>query len=328
MPVERRPRVGPGRDADTGAVGHADALAVAIGDRARPFDDDRIEHVGVVEHEVDGRERRHDRYVALLQKAHRPLVEERRVLDGIDAGLGRDAHAAGPVRVGRDAQPGVVRLVDRRARLLRRVLRRLGRRAFAEDPARREDLDHLGARGDLLAHRLSDLIWAVGDAADLGPVPAGRGHAASRGDDAWSFHDPALDRARDVDDHRAVRSEVPNGGDAGAQRRAGVAERFQRGERVPLAHLGAEIHLAVERQVRVAVDQPGKQRLAASVICVGAAEPRKDLVGRADGRDPRVDRGGRRRGRLGRVPAGAGRAVRPDGAARPCAHPSPRRRGG
>src|SRR5439155_2085422 len=56
--------------------------------------------------------------------------------------------------------------------------------------------------------------------------------------------------------HRAVRAEIAHDGHARAQRRARVLERLERGERVGLTRLSAEVGGAVERQVRMAIDHP------------------------------------------------------------------------
>src|SRR5439155_1548824 len=89
-------------------------------------------------------------------------------------------------------------------RLLGSELRYLRRRAFAQHPSGREDLDDPSARADLLADRFPHLIGSIGNASDLGPVTAGGRHAPASGDDPRSFDHAALDRAAELD-HRSHR---------------------------------------------------------------------------------------------------------------------------
>lgn len=74
-------------------------------------------------------ERRHERDVLLLDHTDRLLVQQRRVLDRVDAGLGRDAHSLYACVVMR---AGAVGLFDGRARLLRRVHPELAK--LSDDP--------------------------------------------------------------------------------------------------------------------------------------------------------------------------------------------------
>jgi len=128
---EGRTRVRSGRDPHARAVRHAHALAMTLGDRARSLDDHVVERRGILEKRVNDQERGHDRDVAVLEQPDRLFVEQRRVFDRVDPGLGGDLHAAGAVRVGRDAQPDLVRLLDRGGGLGHGVLGDLGRRPLA-----------------------------------------------------------------------------------------------------------------------------------------------------------------------------------------------------
>src|SRR5438094_499336 len=136
------------------------------------------------------------------------------------------------------------------------------RRAFAQHPSGREDLDDPSARADLLADRFPHLIGSIGNASDLGPVTAGGRHAPASGDDPRSFDHAALDRAAELDDHRSIRAKVAYGRHAGVQRGACVLERLDHRQAVGLSHLGREVRLAIERQVRVTVDEAGDREAA------------------------------------------------------------------
>src|SRR2546427_8280306 len=114
----------------------------------------------------------------------------------------------------------------------------------------------------LLAHGLADLIRTVGDPAHLETVPARRRDAATRGDDPRTFERAALDRPAQLDDHRTIRAEIADGGDTGTQRGARVAEGLERRQGVALLHLRGEVRIAVEREMAVAVDEPGHHESA------------------------------------------------------------------
>src|SRR5258705_5306865 len=180
--------------------------------------------------------------------------------------------------------PGRVSLFDGGSRLLRRVRRQLGTGAFAEHAAGREQLDDRRPNGDLLACRAAHGVRSVGDATDLHPVAAGDRDATRRGDDAWTFDGAALDLLRELDDHRTVRAEVAHGRDAAAQSEAGVAERLERGGGFALPHLRVEVSAAVEREMRVAVDEAGDGKVAGDFQrsrlvtfgCLGHARPLAD----------------------------------------------------
>src|SRR5438445_1823710 len=211
---------------------------------------------------MDDEERRHERDAAVLDERYGLLVEHRRMLERIDARLGGDAHTTCPVRVRRDAQASAMRFLDRRGRLFRGVLRDLRRRSTAEDAAGGEELDHARARMHLLAHGLADLIRTVCDPAHLETVPARRRDAATRRDDPRTFERAALDRPAQLDDHRTIRAEIADGGDTGTQRGARVAEGLERRQGVALLHLRGEVRIAVEREMAVAVDEPGHHESA------------------------------------------------------------------
>src|SRR5437773_6206920 len=256
MPGERRARVRAGRDPYARPVCHPHTLAVTFGDRARALDDDRIERIRIVEKRLHHEKRGNDGDIALFDDAHGSLVKEGRVLDRVDPRLRSHAHPARTVGVCCDAQPSVVRLGHGGRGLFWRVLRYLGRGAVAEDAASREELDHLCTGGDLLAHGLAHFVRTIRDAAHFETVATGRRDPAAACDDARTLEESLFDRAAEVDDHRAVRAEVADRGHAGAERRARVAKRFERRERVRLPHLGTDVRLAVQREMAMAVDHP------------------------------------------------------------------------
>src|SRR5438132_6129464 len=196
------------------------------------------------------------------------------------------AHPARTVGVRCDAQPGVVRLGHGGRCLFWEVLRHFGRGAIAEDATSREELDHLCTGRDLLAHGLAHLVRTIRDAADLETVATSRRDPAAACDDARTLEESLFDRAAEVDDHRAVRAEVAHRGHAGAERRARVAKRLERRERVRLPHLGTEVRLAVEREMAMAVDHPRHYELAGRRDDLGALALRC-LRDRAPLTDPR-----------------------------------------
>src|SRR5207244_1023104 len=283
---ERRSRVRAGRDPHACLVRHPHTLAVTRGDRARALDDDRIERIRVVEKRLHHEKRGNDGDIALFDDAHGSLVNEGRVLDRVDPRLRSHAHPARTVRVRCDAQPSVVRLGHGGRCLFWGVLRYLGRGAIAEDATSREELDHLCTGRDLLAHGLAHLVRTIRDAADLETVATSRRDSAAACDDARTLEESLFDRAAEVDDHRAVRAEVAHRGHAGAERRARVAKRLERRERVRLPHLGTEVRLAVEREMAMAVDHPRHHELAGRRDDLGALALRC-LRDRAPPNDPR-----------------------------------------
>jgi hypothetical protein len=108
------------------------------------------------------------------------------------------------------------RLVDDGAHLVGPVLRHAHRVALAQHAAGGAHLDHLGAVLHLVAHRLADLVGAVGGAgavvvlADVGAeavvvaVPAGDPERVRGGLDAGAGHHALVDRLleRDVGERR------------------------------------------------------------------------------------------------------------------------------
>ena len=92
------------------------------------------------------------------------VVDQRGVLDRVDAGLDGPLDGLRAVRVRGDLAPGLVGGIGRDLQLFERVLRGAGLVALGEDAAGGEDLDDVDAVLDLLAHGLPYLFGAVGDA--------------------------------------------------------------------------------------------------------------------------------------------------------------------
>ena len=131
---------------------HLGRLRLQLGCRPR-----HVEPLG----QVAGRD---EERAVLDHHPDRVVARERAVLDAVDARRDAGADAGVTVRVGRDLEPGAVRLVDDRRELLVGVLLRAREPAVRHDAARRRDLDEPGAVLDLVADRLADLGHAVGDA--------------------------------------------------------------------------------------------------------------------------------------------------------------------
>ena len=100
----------------------------------------------------------------LLGERDALIVDERRVLDGGDARADRILDAFGRMRVGRDAQAEIVRLVDGRAQLLGRELDGFRIAPMGEHRARGQYLDVIGAAVRKFPDLLPHLPGAVGNA--------------------------------------------------------------------------------------------------------------------------------------------------------------------
>ena len=92
------------------------------------------------------------------------VVDQRRVFDGVDAGLDGPLDGLGAVGVGGDLASGLVRSVGGNFEFFQRVLGRARLIALGENSSRGHDLDDIDAVLDLLADGLADLVGTVGDA--------------------------------------------------------------------------------------------------------------------------------------------------------------------
>jgi hypothetical protein len=243
--------------------------------------------------------RRHEKGPTLDHQIERLVTHEGTVLDAVDARLDRRPDAVVAMGVGRHRETGPVGLVRDGPQLVVGVLLGAGRAGVRHHPARRADLDQLGAVLDLVADRLAHLRPAVGDALldgdgqDVGrerlehrgvEVAAGRRDGVAGGDDPRAVDPAQLDRLhqRHVEQDPArlhEQAEVPHGREPGPQGPPGVGHRPQglhrgvvlnRDERAVVvgpAHQQADLH----------VHEAGQQRQVAQV-------DDDRLVGRGRGR--------------------------------------------
>ena len=96
-------------------------------------------------------------------KTHALIVDQGGVLDGVDAGQDGPLDALCAMRVGGDLAACGVGGVRGHLQFFEAVLRSAGLIAFAQHPARGEDLDHIDAIFHLGADSLAHLLGAVGD---------------------------------------------------------------------------------------------------------------------------------------------------------------------
>ncbi len=166
------------------------------------------------------------------------VVDERGVLDGVDAGLDGPLDGLGAVGVGGDLASGLVGGVGGDLEFFEGVLRGAGLIALGEDAAGGHDLDDVDAVFDLLADGLADLVGTVGDAevavsweeSDGGfgrvvvevAVAAGDGEAGAGGDDARARDVAGVDVLAQVDRREGRRADVADGGEAGVEGQLGV----------------------------------------------------------------------------------------------------------
>ena len=160
--------------------------------------------------------------------------------------------------------------------------------AGRQHAAGRDELDRGGAAADLLADGLPERVDAVDlpREPDAVPVAARHGERAPSGDDPRPGEQAALHRAGELGDAEAA--EVADGRDARGEMALRVHRALDRAEgSVELAPFRGEVARAVEAQMDVAVDQPGRERAAGAVDVVvgllrGARRPRV----RTDPADP------------------------------------------
>ena len=176
-------------------------------------------------HAVEAADRRHE-HLAVARHALEQigaLVEVHAVLDRVDALLDRDLGARHALAVRGDAVAHAVRLLDEDAHLLARQLRGVGILELDRARAGRHDLDEVGAVAHLLAHRLADLVGAVGLAVHAGEEAAAR--AGGRDDPAAGEHARAVEgavahRLARLDEQVVVAADVAERRDAHAQQLA------------------------------------------------------------------------------------------------------------
>ncbi len=106
----------------------------------------------------------HQEPVVVDEHLDRLVVHQEAVLDAVDAARDGVLDRLGAVGVRGHPQPAPVRLVDDGPQLLVRIVLCACLSGQRHDATRNADLDQLGAVLDLVAHRLADLVDAVGDA--------------------------------------------------------------------------------------------------------------------------------------------------------------------
>jgi hypothetical protein len=223
-----------------------------------------------------------------LEEPDRLVVEERAVLDRIDACLQCGARALDRVAVRRDLAAERMRGVDDRAHFLRRHRPAKTAADVGQHPAGRRELDHARAQRDLCTHRTTAIVGAVAQVDLLRmhhvgeflrqtvaavAVPAGdRDHFAGVRD-RGALDRAGVDRVAQRPDAARVAAEIAYGGEPRRKRGAGVGDR---------GHLVVE-PVAVERleprahrvatdppEMHVHVDHPGQDERVAQVDQRGA----------------------------------------------------------
>lgn len=197
------------------------------------------------------------------------------MLDGVDPGADRGLDASAAMRVCRDLEAPLMRLIGNRAQLLfgELLLTRLG--VARENPAGGADLDHLCAVLALLAHLLAQLGGAIADRRRLRAkrgrkiglvaMPAGRADRVRGRHDARAGRPALGNRLLQCHVVIAFGTDVAHRGEPGIEHCA----RVRGGNEAPEAvgELQAVVPAISGRAVEmdVHVDQPGEQCLARQV---------------------------------------------------------------
>jgi len=212
--------------------------------------------------EADDRAAVRDQLDQLGGGVHAVRGPERDVLQHVGPGRHRVGDRAGRVGMRGDLEAVPVRLVDRGPEHLGRELGEILAGARGEVPAAGHDLDDVDAALGVLAHRGPDRAdGGFGDAAQVVAVAAGGGDRRPGRHDGGQ---PWL--AAQAEGQVVAVAQVPDGGDAAAQRRPrGSDHRFRRLVIAALGQTADWVGAGVEGQVGVAVDQAGQQRGAAQV---------------------------------------------------------------
>jgi hypothetical protein len=160
-------------------------------------------------------------------------------------------------------------------------LRRSGRFLLRQDAGAGQHLDPVGAALDVLPDPLAQLVGAVGDPGEaLEPevrreavqiaVAAGRAERQRRHRHARTWQRAFVDRVPERDVDEFGRTDVAHAREPGLERALRVGRRaHRRVDRAPAERVGVVV-LALHRQVRVHVDQAGRQRAAAQIDGLGA----------------------------------------------------------
>ena len=236
----------------------------------------------------------------LVHHLHGLVIEERAVLNRVDAGANRDLRPFGAVCVRGGAPAEPMRLVDQRVHLRLRELRRPHIVGQRQDAAGRAHLDDVGAVLHLKADRVAELIRAAGDAVGdprLRPEPlkripgvvamaAARAKRVNRDEHARTERHAARDRIAQADVDVVGRPDVAHRREAGEQRPpcelGGAKGRF--GNRAPQPR--DRVRIPVVRRfvgdMGVRVDEAGEQRDVAKVDDLRAGRHRQPAALRGD----------------------------------------------
>jgi len=226
--------------------------------------------------EADDRAAVRDQLDQVGRGVHAVRGPERDVLQHVGPGRHRVGDRAGRVGVRGDLEAVPVCLVDRGPEHLGRELGEILAGARGQVAAAGHDLDDVDAALGVLAYRGPDaLLRRLGRPAQVVAVPAGDGDRRPGRHDGGQ---PWL--AAQAEGQVVAVAQVPDGGDAAAQRRPrGSDHRFRRLVIAALGQTADWVGAGVEGQVGVAVDQAGQQRGAAQVgdvRVVGSGYPGAD----------------------------------------------------
>ena len=273
------------------AMAFATAVPMDVGDlaglaqaRRRDLDARR----GGVEDALRGEQGRDEPGAALEHQLDRLVVEEDPVFDAPDAGPDGGLDPRRALRVGHDRDAGRVGLLDQHVQLGGAevaVARIVARR---HDPARRADLDLVGAGPDELADLPAHLVGPVHDARGMArpvgrrAVVAGRqpavGVAAGLGQDADGDVQPRTGDQPFGDGRLEAEvrvAGVTDGGDADVERPAQVRDRAVEPVRERRLHLAVGVEPGrADHDVRMAVEQAGQDGAPAQVDRLVAIEAR------------------------------------------------------
>ncbi len=224
----------------------------------------------VLVHVLAEEERRHEVRPVPLQGGDRRVVHQVPVLDRVHTRVRGPAHALGAVRVRGHLPAEPVGVRHDRLHLLERVLRRVRVVSLREHPAGRADLDHVRAvlddLADLVLHSLDAVRHAVSLEAKrrrqqvLVAVPARDAERRPRRDDAGADDVAVVDGVAQGDVRVVAGAQVAHGREPGLERPPGVPRAVQRLARRRDPQPRVPERAQVEGQVRVHVDQAGKQR--------------------------------------------------------------------
>ena len=261
--VGQAERVGAKGDLDPGGIGIAQILLQQRADHQRLFGGRGIKLFGMLLGAlIDALAHQHGRHqigAILLEDLVAAGVGIGAMLDRIDTQRNRMVDRLLAMGMGSDLHAQAMGGIDHRLDLLVGHQLMLGIVADRHDPARGHDLDEVGAlalqpaHGDAGGFRAVDHIVAdvrnVGkfdaQAVDRVAMAAGRAERRARHPQARAGDDGAVDRFLERDDYLRIGAAVADRGEAGEQRVAHEAGRFDR------ILIGAARHRIADRVARV-----------------------------------------------------------------------------